>query len=352
MTASASTVAGPRREEDLLRHRCWRPFKNHDGQRGGPCLLFRRWIEAMILRQLDAERQTVADSDATLEKTPHVVRAFGVGGSWSGIVYSRFSPSETEAIVNAEIEYFTRLERDFEWKVYSHDEPPDLLGALARLRLQDRRRRIVDDLRSKGIVPSDNGHRPAGVTVSPVRDEERMEDYLSVESAVWSCEPDKTRELLPRRSAIRSRVILGSSPTAIGNRSDVDESQSRRTANSQGSGAAASCRIFAGEVSIGRSYPPGSIISASSIRFVICAWMRCPRSRPILEKYGFRRIASTWPADWPPDAISSFSDPCLSSRTSCNCCNNLTRGHSGAQIVFTRICALPSTRVCNSFFER
>jgi hypothetical protein len=60
---------------------------------------------SMILRRLDAERQSVADGDSTLEKTPYVVRAVGSRTGWNGIVYSRFSPSETERIVPGEIEY-------------------------------------------------------------------------------------------------------------------------------------------------------------------------------------------------------------------------------------------------------
>jgi hypothetical protein len=89
-----------------------------------------RMGDATILRLLDVERQTVADTGVTLEKTPYVVRAIGLESSWNGIVYSRFSPSETETIVNAEIKYFAQLNRDFEWKVYSHDEPRDLLSQL------------------------------------------------------------------------------------------------------------------------------------------------------------------------------------------------------------------------------
>jgi hypothetical protein len=39
-----------------------------------------------ILMLLDAERQTIADIDFALEKTPHVVRAIGKEAAWSGIV--------------------------------------------------------------------------------------------------------------------------------------------------------------------------------------------------------------------------------------------------------------------------
>src|SRR3984893_15350426 len=86
--------------------------------------------QVAIQRKLDLERQTVVESDVRLERTPYVVRAFGLGHRWAGILYSRFSHSETEAIVDAEIGYFTGLNYEFEWKVYSHDEPLDLLAHL------------------------------------------------------------------------------------------------------------------------------------------------------------------------------------------------------------------------------
>ena len=152
--------------------------------------------EAAILRLLDAERQTVADSDCTLEKTPYVVRAVGAKAGWNGIVYSRFSPSETARIVQAEIEYFTRMNRDFEWKVYSHDKPPDLLMQLRNcgFRIGEEESLMIRDLVKLPpplLVPP-----PEGVTVRPVRDQQSIADFLSLESAIWSCEPNKTRELL------------------------------------------------------------------------------------------------------------------------------------------------------------
>ena len=79
--------------------------------------------DRMILQLLDAERETIADTDVTLEKTPYVVRAIGIGteGSWNGIVYSHFSIAEAEEVINDEISYFVKIGRGFEWKVYSPD---------------------------------------------------------------------------------------------------------------------------------------------------------------------------------------------------------------------------------------
>jgi hypothetical protein len=67
--------------------------------------------QVTILQLLDSERQTVADPDVKLEKTPHVVRALGLESSWNGIVYSHFAASQTEEIINGEIQYFSQLHR-------------------------------------------------------------------------------------------------------------------------------------------------------------------------------------------------------------------------------------------------
>jgi hypothetical protein len=58
--------------------------------------------DRMILKLLDSERQTIADTEVTLEKTPDVVRAIGTEteGSWNGIVYSHFSITEAEEVID------------------------------------------------------------------------------------------------------------------------------------------------------------------------------------------------------------------------------------------------------------
>src|SRR4029077_3610753 len=147
---------------------------------------------------LDVERQTVADTGVTLERTPCVVRAIGRESSWNGIVYSRFSPSETETIVNAEIQYFTQLNRDFEWKVYSHDEPADLLSHLRNraFKIGEEESLMFSDLRE--LPPSLMAPPPEGVTVIPVRNEQGIADFLSLESALWPGERgNSAASLLP-----------------------------------------------------------------------------------------------------------------------------------------------------------
>jgi GNAT superfamily N-acetyltransferase len=257
--------------------------------------------EAAILRLLDAERQTVADSDCTLEKTPYVVRAVGAKAGWNGIVYSRFSPSETARIVQAEIEYFTRMNRDFEWKVYSHDKPPDLLMQLRNcgFRIGEEESLMIRDLVKLPpplLVPP-----PEGVTVRPVRDQQSIADFLSLESAIWSCEPNKTRELLLLTLSDPFQHDVGF--IAYSDRQPIGFGRVTASPHSQFSG------LWGGSVlpDFRGQGVYRALLSARIQHVRKFGWIRFLRvdalstSRPILEKYGFIKVASTWPAEWPPD---------------------------------------------------
>jgi GNAT superfamily N-acetyltransferase len=257
--------------------------------------------EMTILGQLDIERQTVADSDTRLERTSSVVRAIGTAGTWSGVVYSHFTAGETESLVQSEIEYFTRLDRSFEWKVYSHDEPANLLTQLRKygLRIGEEESVMVCDLAD--ISPLLTATPPTEVTVIPVRDEERIEDYLSVESTVWSCESIETRELL--RSTLRDPFQRDLGFVAYVEAKPIGCGRVTASPQSQFAG------LWAGSVLPdyrGRG-TYRALLSAridhirqfDSIRYLRVDAL--PTSQPILERYGFKRVASTWPAVWPLD---------------------------------------------------
>ena len=253
-----------------------------------------------ILRQLDVERQTVADSDARLEKSPYVVRAIGAGNTWAGIVYSCFSASETEMVVHAEIEYFTRLKYAFEWKVYSHDEPPDLLTRLRKCGFGIGEEESVMVCDSGELSPLLTAPPPEEVMVIPVRDEGRIEDYLSVETAVWSHEPAKTREILrstlvdPFQGDLGFVAYFDAKPIGCGR--VTAPSQSRFAGLWGGSvladfrGRGAYRALLSARIDHVRQF--------DSIRYLRVDAM--PTSQPILERYGFQPVTSTWPATWPP----------------------------------------------------
>jgi hypothetical protein len=148
-----------------------------------------------ILTRLDLERQTVPDADIVLERTQSVVRAIAKLGNRNAIVYSNFSAQEAERIIESEIDYFTKLRQSFEWKVYSHDEPADLLERLRQrgFTIGTEEALMVLDLREMPAVLL--APLPADVTVRPVGDEREIEYFLQLETEIWG-ESLTTREFL------------------------------------------------------------------------------------------------------------------------------------------------------------
>jgi GNAT superfamily N-acetyltransferase len=254
----------------------------------------------MALQRLDFERRSIPDLDVNLETTPYVVRAVGKPGSWNGIVYSYFSTSVAEAVITNEISHFAKLHRSFEWKVYSHDEPPDLLA-----RLQDHGFNIGAEeslmiLDLQELSPSLFAPDPEGITVTAVASDEGIGHFLSLEAAIWGPQADTTRAFL--RTALEGRfqghrafiAYSGAKPIGFG-----------RVTVSEGSQFAG---LWGGSVlpefrgrGIYRALLAARIQHA--MRFDSVRYFRVdalPTSRPILEKYGFAQVASTWPANSPP----------------------------------------------------
>src|SRR6185436_15765518 len=60
-----------------------------------------------------------------------VVRQIDLSGRGSCIIHSSLENQNVENTIRDQIGYFESIGRDFEWKVYSHDRPPDLKEQLA-----------------------------------------------------------------------------------------------------------------------------------------------------------------------------------------------------------------------------
>jgi GNAT superfamily N-acetyltransferase len=250
-----------------------------------------------ILMLLDAERQTIADIDFALEKTPHVVRAIGEEAAWSGIVYSHFSAPEAAKVIDDEISYFSKLGRSFEWKVYSHDEPTDLLDRLRSrgFRIGEEEALMVLDLR---LLPSRLlASGTESITVRAVADDEGISHFLALESAIWG-RPDTTREFL--MSSISDRLQRNRGFVAYIDQMPIGFGRVTTSPNSCFAG------LWGGSVLSdyrGRGVYRALLStrvrhakSSASVRYLRVDSL--PTSRPILERYGFERVASTWPADW------------------------------------------------------
>jgi GNAT superfamily N-acetyltransferase len=252
-----------------------------------------------ILRLFDEERRIAADIDVTLLTGRYVVRAIGSENRWTGIVYSHFPDEEMEEVVDGEMEYFEKLDREFEWKVYSHDKPQGLLSELRRrgFRIGEEEALMIRDLREP--KPSLTSPAPHGITVRSASDTQGVNDFVAVEAAIWPTSEKMSDQLL---ATLNDRVRRNLAFVAYESGLPIG---CGRVTVPQGSLFAA---LWGGAVlpafrgkGVYRALLAARIKHAQ--RFESVQFLRVdalPTSRPILEKYGFKQIASTWPAEWSP----------------------------------------------------
>jgi GNAT superfamily N-acetyltransferase len=142
--------------------------------------------KAKILDLFDREqRREVEYYPFKREETPRVVRHINQNMplGTSAVTYSRLTPDNTDAVIEAEITYFEQLGHSFEWKVYDHDQPADL-----RQRLQARGFKVGD---AEALMVLEIEHAPAQF-LQPVQPDVRrittvegIADAAAVQAAVW-----------------------------------------------------------------------------------------------------------------------------------------------------------------------
>ena len=215
-------------------------------------------------------------------------------------MYSHFSTSVAESVIDNEIRYFAGLRRSFEWKVYSHDEPSDLLTRLQNRGFNIGAEESLMILDLQDLPPGLLASSPGGITVTAVTDDQGIGHFLSLESAIWGPQADTTREFL--RSAFGDRLQGNRAFIAFSGEKPIGFARVTVSQRSQFGG------LWGGSVlpefrgrGVYRALLSARIQHAK--RFDSVRYLRVdalPTSRPILERYGFARVASTWPANSPP----------------------------------------------------
>jgi hypothetical protein len=130
------------------------------------------------------QRIEVEYPDTRREVTPHVVRHINISGSGEGsIIYSQLSEENADRIIREQLEYFENLKQDFEWKVYNHDQPPDLKERLEScgFSVEEVEAIMVLDLEQAPQVL----WQPVKQQVQHISDPENLSDVLTIEQQVW-----------------------------------------------------------------------------------------------------------------------------------------------------------------------
>src|SRR4051794_3516219 len=89
--------------------------------------------DSQILDRLDDERHKRPAAHAeVVEILPLVTRIRGEDRSYHAIRFSSLDKRTADAAIEQEIEHHRQLGVAFEWTLYSHDGPPDMLRRLER----------------------------------------------------------------------------------------------------------------------------------------------------------------------------------------------------------------------------
>ncbi len=249
-----------------------------------------------ILALFDKEqRQEVLYSDTRREVTPPVIRHLSRYTPDGSIIYTWLTPANIDTTIRDQIDYFENLGHDFEWKVYSHDQPADLKDRLTAhgFEIEEPEALVVLDLEKAPATL----WQPIMADVRRITDPDKLSDVSSVEEQVWQ----EDFSWLARRMADDLRQNSEHLSVYVGYMDGV---------------AASAAWIYFHAGSQFASLWGGSTLPAFRKRGLYSALLATraqearrrgvrfltvdasPMSRPILEAFGFQWLSTIYPCKW------------------------------------------------------
>jgi GNAT superfamily N-acetyltransferase len=256
---------------------------------------------AAVLSEFDVQVRRGLHPDgsgAVGERAGPVVRWVTVGGEgWSGIVWSDLDSGTADRVIADQVAFFAARAEEFEWKLYSYDQPPDLaqrLLAAGFVAEESESLMVADSARIAGpdvVLPDE-------IRLVPVTDEAGVEQMIEVHDRVFGADPRLRASLMTQlRNSPETTVMVlamaGDEPVcsariAFGAGTDF--------AGLWGGGTLPQWR--------GRGIYR-ALVGYRARLAVACGYQylqvdASPESRPILERLGFARLATTTPYIWSP----------------------------------------------------
>lgn len=255
-----------------------------------------------LLAIFDERLRAAAEPDepgARLERADGVLRQVGAHTSdWHGVFYSRLDAATADAAIQAQIAYFRALGADFEWKLYSHDQPADLDSRLqaAGFTADDPETVFVAEitqLKAAGLSES----LPEGLTLRPVTTEADADLVAEASDAAFGGGGDRARARVLARLAADPETVW----TWLAMAGDQPVSTARMLVH-HGTGFAS---LWGGGTAPewrGRGIYRALVAHRMRVAVELgCEYLQVDAtdmSRPILERLGFRALSVTTPFEY------------------------------------------------------
>ena len=252
---------------------------------------------AQILTRLDHERRTLARDGDVLEILPSVTRLQAGEGSHHTVIFTSLTSENAETIIAQEIEHHRQLSVGFEWKLFAHDQPPDLMRRLQRhgFEIGPREAVLILDLGT----PPDWVKQADTAIVLRVDRLEQLGDFRRVAEDVFAKDYAFTANQLA--DALRSGssqhrayvAFVDGEPASVGRLYTHPDSW---FGGLYGGGTRSPFRGRGLYRAIVAARAREAIQSGA--RYLLVDAL--PTSRPILERLGFQWLTDTWPYEWRP----------------------------------------------------
>jgi hypothetical protein len=235
------------------------------------------------------------------ERTGPVVRWRTVDGEgWSGVVWSDLDESTADAVIADQVRFFGGRGEEFEWKLYSYDQPPDLGERLlaAGFVADETEALVVADARQIARQDGTGGALPDGVRLVQVTDEAGLELMIEAHDRVFGADPQLRRALIAQLRNSPDLAVL-----VLAMAGDEPVSSARI---SFGTGTDFAGLWGGGTVPQWRGRGIYRALVGYRARLAVTRGYRylqvdaSPESRPILERLGFACLAQTTPYVWSP----------------------------------------------------
>ncbi|RSO09329.1 GNAT family N-acetyltransferase [Streptomyces sp. WAC 06783] len=234
---------------------------------------------------------------AYVERAGDVVRQTGPDAAWNGVLWSALDRSRVDEAIAAQVDHYTALGREFEWKLYGHDQPDDL----------------ADRLEAAGFVPEEpetlmvariadlptSSAPPTGIELRPVTDAAGVELMAQAQEEAFGRDGTRHRQQLLAQLTERPDTVVA----VVAMAGDVPVSAARLElvpgtgfAGLWGGGTVPAWRGrgiyraligFRANIAAERGYQYLQVDASD-------------QSRPILERLGFTALTTTTPYVYRP----------------------------------------------------
>ena len=249
-----------------------------------------------ILARFDRERRHLPRDGQVIQVLPTLTRLGDAGGLWRLVAWSSLDEATADEAITQEIDHHCRLGVSFEWKLYGHDAPSDMIERLRRrgFAIGEREAVLVFDL----SLPRPWDKDPISAT-HRVERVEQVEVFRQVAEKAFGRDEHRTAAqltaaLLAGSTQHRGYITYhGDQPVSVGRLYTHPDSH---FGGLYGGGTRAA---FRGR-GLYRAVVAARARDAARLGAPYLVVDALPTSRPILERLGFVHVTDTWPCEWSP----------------------------------------------------